>query len=183
MVPAKPGPASDDAGEVAATVLAQLSEAERDEVLERAAHVRELLTGYRSGSAELAAPGEPRSEYGPGTSLMARYAAKAAELGVGERTIERWVQRFREDGEAGLVRGDGPRGPGVVGMSGLGRADSRWVETALEVMAEHTDESKPSLSIVIRRTAARLVARHGSGVVPLPSRATAYRWLAWILEQ
>jgi hypothetical protein len=183
VVPAKPGPASDDAGEVAATVLAQLSETERDEVLERAAHMRELLTGYRSGSAEMAAPGEPRSEYGPGTSLMARYAAKAAELGVGERTIERWVQRFREDREAGLVRGDGPHRPGVVGMSGLGRADSRWVETALEVMAEHTDESKPSLSIVIRRTAARLAARHGSGVVPLPSRATAYRWLEELEER
>jgi transposase InsO family protein len=183
VVPAKPGPASDDAGEVAATVLAQLSEAERVEVLERAAQVRELLTGYRSGSAEMAAPGEPRSEYGPGTSLMARYAAKAAELGIGERTIERWVQRFQEDAEAGLVRGDGPHRPGVVGMSGLGRADSRWVETALEVMAEHTDQSKPSHSIVIRRTAARLAARHGSGVVSLPSRATAYRWLQELEER
>jgi hypothetical protein len=93
------------------------------------------------------------------------------------------VQRFREDAEAGLVRGDGPRRPGVVGMSGLGRADSRWVETALEVMPDHTDESKPSLSIVIRRTGARLAARYGSGVVPLPGRATAYRRLEELEER
>src|SRR6185312_6255684 len=37
--------------------LAGLSDAERQVVGERAAHVRELLTGYRSGSAASGAPG------------------------------------------------------------------------------------------------------------------------------
>ena len=36
------------------------------EARSRAAHVREVLSGYRSGSEELAAPGEPRPEYAPG---------------------------------------------------------------------------------------------------------------------
>jgi len=141
-------------------------------MLERAGHVREVLTGYRSGTAELARPGEPRAQFAPGLPLEVRYAAKAAELGAGVRTVKRWVSRFRQLGEAGLApeAGTGAGGP-------LGRADERWVRTALEVMAEHASESKPSRKMVIERTAARLATGYGDGVVPLPSRATAYRVL------
>jgi len=45
-------------------------------------HVQEVLTGYQLGSAGLAGEGEPRPQYAAGVSKMARYAAKAAELGV-----------------------------------------------------------------------------------------------------
>jgi hypothetical protein len=55
--------------------------------------------------------------------------------------------------------------------------DERWVQTALEVMVEHTGQSTPSRKMVIERAHARLVARFGVGVVTLPSRATAYRLL------
>ncbi|MFG2632298.1 hypothetical protein [Streptomyces sp. NPDC048473] len=57
------------------------------------------------------------------------------------------------------------------------KADERWVETALEVMVEHTGESKPSRTMVIERTRARVIARFGADVVKLPSRATAFRLL------
>jgi transposase InsO family protein len=57
------------------------------------------------------------------------------------------------------------------------KVDSRWIETALEVMVEHTDQSRPSQTMVINRTNARVVARFGEGVVPQPSRATAFRVL------
>ena len=63
--------------------LAGLSDGEMTAVCERAAHLREMLTGYRSGSPEHALPGEPRAAYASGVSLMERYRAKAAELGVG----------------------------------------------------------------------------------------------------
>jgi transposase InsO family protein len=59
----------------------------------------------------------------------------------------------------------------------VGHADELWAQTALAVMVEHTGESKPSRKMVIERTRARLVARHGDGVVPIPARATAYRLL------
>jgi transposase InsO family protein len=62
-------------------------------------------------------------------------------------------------------------------MGGLGRADPRWVEMALEIMAEHGKESKPSRAKVIRSVGPRLVARYGEDEVKLPTRATAYRWL------
>jgi transposase InsO family protein len=171
LIPEEPGPSSDDAEEIASVVLGQLDEDDRRQILERAEHVRELLTGYRSGTAEVAREGEPRDPYTPTLSLDARYAAKAAEVGVTDRTIRRWVADYRRHGEAGLVQRTSSQ------ARPFGRADDRWVETALEVMVEHTGESKPSRRMVIDRTQARLIARFGPDVVPQPSQATAYRVL------
>lgn len=103
IIPGGPGPASDDPQDVAAVVLGQMDDAERERVLGRAAHVREVLTGFRSGSEELAAVGEPCAPYAAGEPMESRYAAKAAELGVAARTVKRWASAFRRDGEAGLV--------------------------------------------------------------------------------
>ena len=104
---------------------------------------------------------------------MDRYAAKAAELSVTVRTIEQWVSDYRAHGEAGLAptRDNRPSGLGA-------KVDPRWIETAVEVMVEHTDQSRPSQTMVITRTNARVVARFGDGVVEMPSRATAFRVLA-----
>jgi hypothetical protein len=60
VIPDSPGPSSGDDEDIAGVVLAQLSRGQRDAFLERAAHIREVLTGYRSGSAEMAEEGEPR---------------------------------------------------------------------------------------------------------------------------
>jgi hypothetical protein len=46
------GPEPDDAIDPAAVVLGSLSAHKLDEVSERAAHLREVLTGFRSGSSE-----------------------------------------------------------------------------------------------------------------------------------
>jgi Helix-turn-helix domain len=173
LVADNPGPNANDAGDPADVVLSTLSESERAIIAERAAHIREALTGYRSGTAELAAPGEPRPQYDVGHTLTTRYEAKAAEFGVSLRTIKQWVADFRHHGEAGLARS------AVSRQKPLGLVDERWVETALEVMVEHTDHSRPSRAMVIDRANARVVARYGADAVSLPSRATAYR----ILEQ
>jgi hypothetical protein len=85
--------------------LASPGDRELAAVCERAAHVREVLTGYRSGSQEDALEGEPRAAYRPGTPLMERYRANATELGVGVTTLWRWVHAFEADGEAGLIDG------------------------------------------------------------------------------
>jgi hypothetical protein len=58
VIPDSPGPSSDDDEDLASVVLAQLSHGQREALLEKAAHIRELLTGYRSGSAEVAEEGE-----------------------------------------------------------------------------------------------------------------------------
>ncbi len=87
VVPTEPGPASDDPWDTATVVLAELTERERLIMRERAAHIREVLTGFRSGSSFLAAPGEPRAQFDPRLPLLVRYRAKAKELGVSVRTI------------------------------------------------------------------------------------------------
>ncbi|WP_432160511.1 helix-turn-helix domain-containing protein [Streptomyces sp. NRRL F-5630] len=172
VIPDQPGPAADDVEQIASVVLGQLRPDEREMVLERAAHIREVLTGYRSGSSASARTGEPRPQFVPGSPAERRYLSKADELGVSIRTMKQWVSDFRQHGEAGLA----PRRK----RSGQPRfsVDDRWVETALEVMVEHTGQSRPSRTLVIERTRARVTARFGPEVVRQPSRATAFRVLA-----
>ena len=165
-------PDSDGPADPAGVILSDLSEAELESVRIRAAHVREVLSGYRSGHPELAGPGEPRTDFDPTKPLMERYAAKAAELGVTVRTIGTWVSGYRLHGEAGLVRSRATQ------LAGAGsKVDPRWTETAVEVMVEHTGQSRPSQTKVTARTNARVVARFGEGAVQLPSRPTAFRVL------
>ncbi|RKT84574.1 Mu transposase, C-terminal [Saccharopolyspora antimicrobica] len=170
VIPDGSDPAPDEPDEIASVILAGLTDVERKQVRDRAAHVREVLTGYRSGSVELAADDEPRGQFDPSLPLTSRYEAKAAELGRSLRTIKQWVADFRSHGEAGLA----PKKPTDRGPT---KTDDRWVSAALEVMVEHTEQSRPSRSMVIKRTNARVVARFGEGVVALPSRATAFRVL------
>ncbi|WP_204805769.1 Mu transposase C-terminal domain-containing protein [Mycobacterium riyadhense] len=164
---------SDDQTDPASVILGGLSDVEMEAVRTRATHVREVLTGYRSGHVELAGEGEPRPQFDPHRPVMDRYAAKATELGVTVRTIGQWVSDYRSNGEAGLVSARHMR------RVGLGtKVDSRWIETAIEVMVEHTDQSRPSQTMVITRTNARFSARFGEDAVSLPSRATAFRVLS-----
>ncbi len=48
VMPDGPGPSSDDDEDLASVVPAQLSNEQRDALLDKAAHIREVLTGYRS---------------------------------------------------------------------------------------------------------------------------------------
>lgn len=92
------GPSPSDDEDIAAVVLNRLTTEEKKEVLERAKHIREMLTGYRSDSEDLPRPDEPRPHCVPGLPLTDRYDAKAAELGVTERTVRRWARAFRDFG-------------------------------------------------------------------------------------
>ena len=154
-------------------LLANLTDAERDELAERVAHIRELLTGYRSGSAERAGPGEPRSEFRPERPMAERQQAKAGELGVGLRSVQRWMARYQAEGPAGLVdaRGQQEKDP----LRGL---DQRWVDCCRAVLDEHVDASRPTAKIILERVAARLDQAHGAGFVPIPYRRRAYEALA-----
>lgn len=97
------GDAPLDPAEGTGADLAGLEEAEMAELRKRIAHVQEVRTGFRRGCAELAADGEPRPAYAPGVPMLARYAAKASEIGVGVSTLRRWVKDFGESGPAGLA--------------------------------------------------------------------------------
>lgn len=153
-----------------ALVLASLTEDEREQLVERARHVREVLTGYAAGYPDAARPEEPRRPYAPGTALMARYGAKAAELGVSVRTVKYWVAAYRDGGEAALAD-DRVRRRGEV------KVDPRWDAALRAEMKAAVYESTLPRAVLIERTATRVIAEHGEGVVVLPAQATAYRRL------
>src|SRR6266699_1398387 len=121
---------------------------------------------------ELALDGEPRLQYAPGVPMMARYQAKAAELGAGVSTVRRWVMQA-QDGPAGLVAGRSAR-------TVLDRADPRWLDAARQVIARHVPKSRPVRGLLLAEIEEQLVRQHGPGVVPVPSRTTGYE-LLWEL--
>jgi transposase InsO family protein len=139
-----------------------LTEAKRWE-----AHVVEVETGLPPDSP----PGTaPRAEYDPATrNLAERQQAKAAELGVGLRTIEGRRARYTAQGLWGLVDQRATRD-----WDATGRADARLVEVAREVIAEQTNTSTGTRSRLIRRVVKRVEEIHGPGVVPLPGRTAFY---------
>ncbi len=150
------------------SALDDLTDAERVQLTERLGHVREVLTGYRSGSADLAKQGEPRPQFAPSLPQKGRYRAKAAELGVGLRTVERWVAVVRGAGPIGLIDSRNVRT-----TDPLSSVDARWVEMCRTVLAEHVDASRPTKQLLLDRVAARLEAEHGPGVVPVPGEKRA----------
>ncbi|CAB4857047.1 MAG: DDE-type integrase/transposase/recombinase [Actinobacteria bacterium] len=141
------------------------------DIVEREGHVLEVITGYRKGQPELALPGEPRPAYAPGTHVLARYEAKAAELQLSPRTVRRMVEGYNAKGVSSLISGHANRR-----TSPTGRVDERWIETARIVLSEHHDASQPTMQLIIDRTTARVRADHGSDV-KIPSVPTALRVL------
>ncbi|MFE0881089.1 helix-turn-helix domain-containing protein [Streptomyces rochei] len=150
-------------------LLASLSADQRQRLRERAGHVREVLSGYRSGHAADALPVEPKPAYDPDLPLKERTEAKAAELGVSPRTLQRWVTAYRESGDAGLVDARAGRGSSI---------DPRWEDAVRRVVAESVTSSTPTRSALLLRVEERLNSQYGKGVVAVPSRSTAYARLA-----
>jgi hypothetical protein len=135
--------------------LAGLTSEQRGQVEARARHVREVLTGYAAGHAEAARPGEPRAVFAPGTSLKDRYAAKAAELGVAARTVERWAVAYRDGGEAALIDDRRRRGRSVA-------VDPRWDAAVRAELAAMVNSSTPSRAKVLMHVEQRLEREFGA---------------------
>ena len=155
-------------GDPATVKWSAASDPVRREACERAANVREVLTGYRSGHAETALFGEPRAAYRPTSPKGKREEAKAKELGIGLRTLQRWVADYSKYGEAGLISAKA-----VQPDLGTTRF-AVFEQTALDIMVEHTDLSKPTKHHIIAHACARITQTYGNGVVPLPSDSRAY---------
>lgn len=149
-------------------LFASLPPAVRDEVKARVAHVQEVLTGFRSGDPDDALPGEPRPEYGPGTPKMARYQAKAAELGMPVGTLRDWLRAYKQQGAVGLLDGRHCRE-----SNPLGGVDSRWLDMLQSVLAEHTAASRPPVHLLLERVAARVAELHGPDAVSIPKDSKA----------
>jgi len=103
-------------------------------------------------------------------SMKQRCDDAAAEHGVSSRTVLRWISGYRRAGLAGLAdsRMLNRYAPSV---------DPRWDTVCLAVLTEFTARSTPTKNVVLDRIRRRAEEEHGSGLVPMPSRATAYRRL------
>ncbi|WP_280185675.1 MULTISPECIES: Mu transposase C-terminal domain-containing protein [Nocardia] len=127
-------------------------------------HLMEVETGLRPDAQA------PRDGYDPAvTSLAQRQRAKAAELGVGYRTIEGKRARFAAQGLWGLVDQRVTRTFDIAG-----RADPRLVEVIREVLDAETGQSTGTRSRLMRRVGKRVEELHGPGVVALPGKTAFY---------
>jgi hypothetical protein len=197
VIPDGPGPSSVDDEDLASVVLAQLSNGQRDALLEKAAHIRELLTGYRSGSPEIAEEGEPRgSEVGTGTDPgwrpvpggsrppPARRAARQRaaqprepDAEVGQRRGEGGAEPVRADGgqlPVGRDRLHGDRQSAATASTVTGRASagrSAWLSTTLRSVGPFRDRFRIGTWPEVARMGSwqRRQARPWDGAVPARS--------------
>ncbi|ONI90876.1 integrase [Saccharothrix sp. ALI-22-I] len=130
-------------------------------------HLVEVETGLLPGTA----PGsQPRPGYDPQTTSLAdRQRAKAAELGIGFRTIELKRARYTAQGLWGLIDQRAARTFDVAGQ-----ADPRLVEVLRELIAAETDASTGTRSRLIRRAVKQVEELHGPGTIPLPGKTSFY---------
>ena len=138
----------------AAVVLSSLSAAQRQELEARADHVRSVLSAVENDTV----------------LLKTVLAAKADELGVSVRTLQRWIADYRGSGVVGLV-------DSRVRSRDADAVDPRWDAACLRVLDRYVDASTPTRRAVLDKVARELEVSFGPGVVPLPSTSTAYRRL------
>lgn len=150
---------------------AEATPANRAAAEERAAHIRELWTGYRSGASDNAEPGEPRQDFHPELSLSRRRRAKAAEIGCGRRTLLRWESAFADGGVIALLDRRGSRA-----SSPLANLDPRWVHIAYQILDEERDKSAVGIGVLLARIEARALREHGDSV-RIPGQSSGYHVL------
>jgi putative transposase len=148
------------------TLWDAVPEPERKKAEELAAHLNEAITGYRSGNDSDAQEDEPQQKYDPEiTSLAARMMAKAAELGIGNRTLWEKKERYARYGLYGLVDQRAIRKPGD-------RIDAR-VRSALQTVIDSLEKkSNVSKENIRRQTESQLKKDHPNAVIAMPAKAT-----------
>ena len=143
-----------------------------EEVLAAARDWERHVVEVEAGLAPDAEPGaEPRPGYDPQARTLAqRTQAKAAELGMTSRTVERMRARYARQGLWGLVDQRAVRT-----WEATGRADARLVAAARQVIEAETHASTGTRGRLIRRVTKAVEDAYGPGVVPLPGRTTFYK--------
>lgn len=156
-------------GAEAGVAIDNLTPGQRADWLARLGHVREVLTGYRSGRPDVAQPGEPRPAYRPELGASVRCQAKANEIGVSDKTVSRWMTAYRRDGPAALIDGRAVRI-----RPPLATLDQRWVDMCRTVCDELRFAATHTKKYVLAEVASRLQAEYGKGTVAIPAKSLAY---------
>ena len=132
------------------------------------------LTEVEAGLPPGAGPGTaPQPGFDPvARTLTERAQAKADELGVTLRTVERMLRRYRDQGLWGLVDTRHAKR-----ARPTGNVDARVVAAAVTVIDAQTHASTGTKSRAVRQIRKLVEDEHGPGTVPMPSNATFYRLL------
>lgn len=105
----------------------------------------------------------------PDVALGDRLSAKASELGISVRTLERRLERYEREGPAGLIDARLLR-------PGRRSVDPRWDEACVRVLDEYTNASNPTRGAVVSRTNQLFLEEVPGGA--LPSDRSARRRVA-----
>ena len=162
------------AGPRARVSPAGLLEALPDGVAGAAREWERHLTEVETGLPPRAEPGTaPKPEFDPvARTLTERAQAKADELSVSLRTVERMLRRYRNQGLWGLVDTRHAKR-----ARPAGNVDPKVVAAAVTVIDAQTHASTGTKSRAVRQIKELVEDEHGPGTVPMPSNATFYRLL------
>ena len=150
---------------------ADATEEQKEDARSKAGHVREMLTGYRSGNRAVALPNEPRPEYDTTLRPLAeRRKSKADELNMSPKSVYRWEQRFKDGEELNLLDRRT-----AVGRPPLAGVDPRWVNVCRQVVDENLTGSKRSIKSTLAMVSARVKREFSGADVPVPAKSTAYK--------
>lgn len=144
----------------------------RKDSLWRQEVVLEIVTGYRSGNAELAQPGEPFHPFDPSdrASERTRRCIMSTRLeGEGRfvsiATLHNWIRAWEAEGLRGLV--DGRRTKTVSDFEGVNATFKAMVEQALDTLDGGRSEVSTS---EIRRWVFSRIAKEGIALSVVPQR-------------
>lgn len=140
--------------ELVPVILGSLTSKQRDALEVRAGHIRDVIAVVSVG----------------GKSAGDAYREKAAELGVSDRTVERWVAGYRTSGLAGIA-------DSRLLQKRRATVDPRWDAMCVRVLDELVGASTPTRNVVIDTVNRRVDAEYGPGEVCVPSPSTARRRL------
>lgn len=149
-----------------------LDQATRAEALERQAVVLELLTGFRSGIAALAEPGEPFHPFGdPEVSQRAKREAmslrlESSSVPASSMTLHNWIRSWESEGLRGLV--DGRRSKRA--PSDFSRLDPRFRAMVEQEIATFTGTRSSVNASELRRNVWERMAKEGMPRSQVPQR-------------
>ncbi|WP_216319250.1 DDE-type integrase/transposase/recombinase [Deinococcus aestuarii] len=164
-------------------VFTSLDQKLQDEALRRLAHLREAVTGYRSGFPDQAEPHEPRPEYDPATTTQTqRFEAKAKELTSAGVKVTPRTLRFQRDeyGRRGLMALVDARK--LRGTLPFGRNPTPVVEAARKVVGKAGDASTVTKKKHIEDVRDEVKALLAEGNLLFQGELPSYSSLARLLD-
>ena len=176
-------PAATRLGEQLDVYFTTLSEPLKASALERLAHLREAITGYRAGDASRAEENEPRPCYDPdATTQKQRFETKAAELRAAGKKVSARTLRFQRDEyqQRGLIALIDARQ--LRTKLPLGKHPDRVISVAKQVLDAAIDESTVTKKMHIEAIQKLLKADMKAGTLTFQKGPPSYTTVSRLID-